>query len=117
MRLKVSHFLALVVVAALSVGLMAGPALAKTNRLGAKQKAHIRATLKKQVKKNPRIVNRRWFLKKASLVDFKLPVTVRLRSSGTGALANANTANLDLGASLGQRQLALSGEILGYIQF
>jgi hypothetical protein len=117
MRLKVSHFLALVVVAALSVGLMAGPAFAKTNRLSAKQKAHIRATLKKQVKKSPKIVNRRWFLKKASLVDFKLPITVRLRSNGTGALANQNTAKLDLGASLGQRQLALSGEILGYLQF
>jgi hypothetical protein len=122
MRLKVSHFLALVVVTALSIGLMAGPASARTHRMSAKQKAHIRASLRKQVKKNPKIVNRRWFLKKASLVNFKLPITVRLRSGSatspeTGALANNNTANLDLGASLGQRQLALSGEILGYIQF
>jgi hypothetical protein len=117
MRLKVSHFLALVVVTALSVGLLAGPASAKTTRLSAKQKSAIRAQLRKAVKKNPRVVRSKSFLKKASLVDFKLPITVRLRTPGTGALANANTANLDLGASLGQRQLSLSGSLLGYIQF
>jgi hypothetical protein len=80
MRLKVSHFLALVVVTALSVGLLAGPASAKTHRLSAKQKSAIRAQLRKAIKKNPRLINRRSFVKKASLVDFKLPVTIRLRT-------------------------------------
>jgi len=130
MRLKVSHFLALVVVAALSVGLLAGPASAKTSRLSAKQKAHIRAVLKKQVKKNPRIVQRKSFLKRASLVNFVLPVTIRLRGVGgqtfsTGANGNyptysggnPNTANIDLGASLGQRQVALGGSLSGNIVF
>jgi len=139
MRLKVSHFLALVVVAALSVGLLAGPASAKTSRLSAKQKSAIRAQLRHQIKKNPKAIRNKHFLKRASLVNFKLPITVRLRTDGngcpvglpnaacapgapgngtnTGALANLNTANIDLGSSLGQRQLSLSGKLLGYLQF
>lgn len=135
MRLKVSHFLALVVVTALTVGLLAGPASAKTTRLSAKQKVAIRAQLRKAIKKNPRVIRSKSFVKRASLVNFKLPITVRLRTNGngcplgiagapcfgqgtnTGALANLNTANIDLGASLGQRQLSLAGSLPGYIQF
>src|ERR1044072_2257339 len=68
-RRKVSHFLVLVVIAALTVGLMAGPAEAK--KMSAKQKSKITRQLKKAVKHNPRVVNKRWFLKKASRGDFK----------------------------------------------
>src|SRR6476659_9546345 len=106
MRLKVSHLLALVVIAALAVGLMAGPASAK---MSAKQKAHVRAQLRKAVKKNPRVVTRKSFLKKAALVDFTLPVTIKLRSSGNGTalspgVSNPNNATIDLGPSLGSRE-------------
>ena len=113
MRLKVSNFLALVVVTALSVGLLAGPASAKTHRMSAKQKAHIRAQLRRQVKKNPRVIQRRSFLKKASLVNFKLPVTIRLRgASGPGSdTSNPNDASIDLGPSLGQRSINLGGKL------
>jgi hypothetical protein len=111
-RRKVSHFLVLVVVAALAIGLMAGPASAK---MSAKQKAQIAKQLRKQVKKNPKVVMKRWFLKKASLVNFKLPVTIRLRESNTAS--NPNIANIDLGPSLGQREIDLGGRLAAEIVF
>src|SRR6188472_3694754 len=114
-RRNVSHFLALVVITALSIGLAAGPASARTHRLSAKQKAHIRAQLRKQVKKNPKVIRSRSFLKKASLVNFKLPVTIRLRDSSSAA--NPNNANIDLGASLGQREIDLGGKLAAEIVF
>ena len=121
LRRKVSHFLALVVVAALGVGLLASPASAK---MSAKQKAHIRAKLKKAVKKNPAVIKKRSFLKQASLVNFKLPVTVRLRTGdipatpgNEAATNNTNSATLDLGASLGQREVDLGGSLPAEIQF
>ena len=115
MRLKVSHFLALVVVAALSVGLLAGPASAKTTRLSAKQKAAIRHKLMRQIKKNPKLFGRKSFMKKASLVDFVLPVTIKLRDSNSAN--NPNSANIDLGASLGQRTINLGGTLPAEIKF
>jgi hypothetical protein len=121
LRRKVSHFLALVVVAALAVGIIATPASAK---MSAKQKAQIRAKLKKQVKKNPAVVKKRSFLKKASLVNFKLPVTVRLRTgdipatpANEAATNNPNNATIDLGASLGQREVDLGGALPAEISF
>jgi hypothetical protein len=118
MRLKVSHFLALVVIAALSVGLAAGTAVAKptsATKLSAKQKAQIRAELRKAVKKNPKVVGKRSFLKKASLVNFRLPVTIALRGGNTAS--NPNSANIDLGASLGQREIDLGGSLAAEIVF
>jgi len=112
MRLKVSHLLALVVIAALTIGLMAGPASAK---MSAKQKAHVRATLKKQVKKNPKVVQKKWFLKKASLVNFRLPVTIQLRGGTTAT--NPNAATIDLGPSLGSREIDLGGSLAAEIVF
>jgi hypothetical protein len=121
LRRKVSHFLALVVVAALGIGLVAAPASAKVS---AKQKAQIRAKLKKQVKKNPGVVKKRSFLKQASLVNFKLPVTVRLRTgdvpatpANEAATNNTNRATIDLGASLGQREVNLGGSLPAEISF
>src|SRR5690349_14754611 len=143
MRLKVSHLLALVLVAALSVGLMADVAAAKparAHKMSAKQKRHIRAQLRRQVRKNPRVVQRKSFLKKAALVNFELPVTIRLRgvptapcnnvsngnyqsasclsgSNPTAIGGNPNKAEVDLGPSLGSRQISLGGSLSGNIVF
>jgi hypothetical protein len=114
LRRKVSHFLALVVVAALAVGLMAGPASAKVS---AKKRAQVSRQLRKAVKKNPRVIRQRWFLKKASLVNFKLPVTIRLRGINPTTGANPNSANIDLGTSLGQREIDLGGSLAAEIVF
>ena len=46
-----------------------------------KQKRVIRAKMLKQLKKNPRLVRKRWFLRKASHVEFALPLTARLAPS------------------------------------
>ena len=91
---------------------MASPASA---RISAKKKAQISRQLKKAVKHNPRVVGKKWFLKKASLVNFKLPVTVRLRDSSSAS--NPNSANIDLGASLGQREIDLGGKLAAEIVF
>src|SRR4051812_48813713 len=94
-RIKTRYLL--LVAAALCV--LAAPAQAQRPHLSKQRAAHIRATLRKQVRHNPRVVRRRSFLKKAALVDFKLPVTLRLRPGGS--------ANADLGASLGNRSIVL----------
>jgi len=100
---------------------LAQPASAKVS---AKQKAQIRAKLKKAVKKHPGIIKKRSFLKQASLVNFKLPITVRLRTGDNPTTAaneastnNTNKATLDLGASLGQRDVYLGGKLAGEITF
>jgi len=93
---------------------MAGPASAKVSP---KKKAQIQRQLRKAVKKSPGVVNKKWFMKKASLVNFKLPVTLRLRGINPATGANPNTANVDLGASLGQREIDLGGSLSGEITF
>jgi hypothetical protein len=139
LRRKVSHFLALVVIAALSVSLFAGVADARSSKMSAKQKAAVRAKLRKQIKKNPRVIQRKSFVKKAALVNFKLPVTLRLRGGNTptgpcngfsapaGACqptgnvvpgnSNPNKATVDLGASLGKREVDLGGKLAAEIVF
>lgn len=114
MSLKSSlwRYLGLLAVAALAVGVFAGPASAK--KLSAKQRAAVRAQLRKEIKKNPRLINRKSFVKRAGRVDFTLPVTVRLRPNTSSAV---NSANLDLGASLGQRQVNLGGKLAAEIVF
>lgn len=124
MSLKSSlwRYLGLLAVAALAVGVFAGPASAK--KLSAKQRAAVRAQLKKQIKKNPAVINKRSFVKRASLANFRLPVTVALRTGdkpGTpaneSATANQNSAKIDLGTSLGNREVNLGGSLKGVIQF
>ena len=51
---------------------IAVPASAKLTK---HQKAHIRKQLKRAIKKNPRLIRSKSFLKKAALSDFTLPVT------------------------------------------
>ena len=53
-------------------------AQAKQKRLTKKQKAKIRRQLYRQLKKNPRLIRKRWFVRKANHVAFELPLTVRL---------------------------------------
>jgi hypothetical protein len=92
--------------------IIAGPASAKLSK---SQKVHIRHQLRKQIKKNPKLIRSRHFIKRASLVNFKLPVTIRLRDSST--TSNPNRATVDLGTSLGQREVDLGGNLAAEIVF
>ncbi len=83
LRRHVLQVVALVTAVALVFGAFAGSAVAK--KMSKSQKAKVRAELRKQVKKNPGVVKRRSFLRKAALVNFKLPVTIRLRNPCQGA--------------------------------
>jgi hypothetical protein len=69
----------------------------------------------KQVKKHPGVINRKSFIKRASLVNFKLPITIRLRDASSAA--NPNSATVDLGASLGQREINLGGKLAAELTF
>jgi hypothetical protein len=53
-------------------------AAAKAKPLTKRQRAKIRRDLQRQMRRNPSVVLRRDFGKKASLIDFQLPLTVRL---------------------------------------
>src|SRR4051794_3102197 len=99
------------VVFALSAVIVA-PASAKLTK---SQKVHMRHQLLHSIKKNPKLIRSKSFIKKASLVNFALPVTIRLRGSTTSA--NPNKANIDLGPSLGQREIDLGGSLGATIVF
>src|SRR4051812_39220361 len=108
--------LLVVLSAAIAAPISASSASASAKRpLNAKARTAERAKLLRAVRKDPKVVNRRSFLKRASLVNFKLPITVRLRGSTTSA--NPNRANIDLGASLGQRTIGLGGDLSGELVF
>ena len=142
LRRHVLQVVALVTAVALVFGAFAGSAGAK--KLTKKQKAKIRAELRKQVKKNPAAVKRRSFLRRAGLVDFKLPITIRLRNvcdasqNSTGVTApggllltteNCNaqgtalnqrtipSAKVNLGPSLGARDVAIGGALAAVVEF
>jgi hypothetical protein len=80
-------------------------------RVPAHRAAKIRAALARQVKRDPAVVTRRWFLRKAGLVKFALPVTLRVRADG------APSARADLGPSLGSRTIALGGSLAARVLF
>jgi hypothetical protein len=101
----------LAVVFALSAVVVA-PASAKLTKA---QKAHVRKQLKRAIHKNPKLIRSKSFIKKASLVNFKLPVTIRLR--GSNAATNPNNATVDLGTSLGKREVDLGGSLAAEIVF
>ena len=122
----------------LCAGLIANVEMASaaSSKMSAKQKAAVRAKLRKQIKKNPKVIQRKSFVKKAALVNFKLPVTLRLRGANTPGSCNGfststcnpttgvtpgnsnpNLANVDLGASLGTRTVALGGKLAAEIVF
>src|SRR3954451_8627640 len=54
------RYLGLLAVAALAVGVFAGPASAK--KMSAKQRAAVRAQLRKQIKKHPGVINKKSFI-------------------------------------------------------
>jgi lysophospholipase L1-like esterase len=115
-RLSLRYVVVLVVM--VCVGLL-GPVsisnAAAKRPVGAKARAAERSKLLRAVKRDPKLVNKRSFIKRASLVNFKLPITVRLRGSTTSA--NPNRANIDLGASLGSRTIGLGGDLSGELVF
>jgi lysophospholipase L1-like esterase len=118
--MRLGHRWVALLVVALCVGLVgpvagASASVHKKTHMSAKAKRVARARLLRAIKKNPRLVSNRSFVKKASLVNFKLPVTIRLRNSSVAT--NPNVANLDLGASLGKRTLGLGGSLAGEIVF
>lgn len=80
-------------------------------QVSAQRAAQVRAHLIRQIKRGPDVITRRWFLRKAGLVQFKLPVTLRLRPNP------APSATADLGASLGPRAIALGGSIAADVTF
>src|SRR3954447_4015488 len=118
--MRLGHRWMALLLVALCVGLVGPVAEAsahprKHTRISAKAKRIQRARLYRAIKRNPKLIMRRSFVKKASLVNFKLPITVRLRNSAVAS--NPNSANLDLGASLGQRSIGLGGSLSGEIVF
>jgi len=94
---------------------------ARTHKLSKAQKHAISKKLMRAVKKNPRVISKRWFLKKASLVSFSLPSTIRLDpvvdQAGNIAGDPQSRAFLNLGPSLGQRTIPLSGSLHANINF
>jgi len=115
-----------------------GSADAKMHRYTKAQRTAISKKLTRAVKKNPRVISKRWFLKKASLVNFTLPTTIRLlpAKNQQGGFANndsqlngpnnpalttgsllGNYASIDLGPSLGVRTIGLGGTIKANINF
>jgi hypothetical protein len=57
----------------------------KAERISAKERARIRTSLRRQVRRNPGVITSKGFAHKADLVDFKLPMAIRLgRSNGVG---------------------------------
>jgi hypothetical protein len=96
---------------------------ADAKHLSKAQKHAISKKLLKAVKKNPRVISKRWFLKKASLVSFSLPSTIRLtpaKDQNGNYITNdttKNTAVLNLGPSLGSRTIGLTGALHANINF
>ena len=132
LRRRVLRYVALVTAVAMALGAFAGSASAK--KLSKSQKASISKQLRKQIKKNPRAIRSKSFLRKAALVNFKLPVTIRIRGdcpAGSGGAASCPagkvntglnersqyTADVDLGPSLGQRKVSIAGSLAAEVQF
>ena len=62
-----------------------------------KQRAQIRRALKRQLRTNPSTVLRRNFLRKAALVDFKLPLTIRLnRAPGADGVPEPSDDQIEI---------------------
>ena len=54
--------------------------VAKRERVRTRARAKTRAALRRELRRNPKAVLTRSFLKRANHVNFKLPLTVRLRA-------------------------------------
>jgi hypothetical protein len=93
----------------------AGPAAAAGQRMTAGERAKVRTELRRAIKQQPSLIRTRSFVRRAGLVNFKLPVTIRLRNATLAS--NPNVASVDLGASLGRRSIGLGGTLAGEITF
>lgn len=110
------------------------PAHARASAKAGAGKAQIKRQLAKEVRRNPRVIRTRSFLRRAALVNFKLPITIRLRGEcpagaggsglcptgpGNSGLNERGTAaaNVDLGPSLGQRPVNLKGSLAAEVTF
>ncbi len=123
------------VAVALVAPVAAAPA---AKRVSAEKKAVIGKQLRKQLKHNPSALRRRSFLRRAALVNFELPVTIRLRNTcmtdngenpapgggqtcaTQGTALNQRTlpsARVNLGPSLGTREIVISGALGAVVQF
>ncbi len=104
-------------------GLTLATSGAFAERLPLKESEAIKAQLRHAVNHDPKVVKKAWFLRKASLVNFVLPVTIRLlpASDGSGHFVPndvvGNYATLDLGESLGQRAIGLGGQVNAEVRF
>ena len=89
--------------------------------LTAHQKAVIRARLMRQIKHNPGMIKNKAWLREAGVVQFQLPVTIRLNPSPFSAAGvtniQDNRAQLDLGPSLGNHTVGLTGSLHATITF
>jgi hypothetical protein len=120
---------------------VAVPASASASASGAHRRA-VRAKLLRQIKRHPGLIRSRTFIKKASAVNFILPVTIRLNpdvvlpnvlcgafglTAGCagpvtlpqlGGLQNSDDqAILNLGASFGIKNLKIGGQVEAYVDF
>lgn len=123
------------VVLALAVPVAAAPA---AKRASAGKKAKVRKQLRLELKRHPSALRRRSFLRRAALVNFELPVTIRLRNTcmndngenpapgggqtclTQGTALNQSTlpsALINLGPSLGTREVVISGSLAAVVQF
>ncbi len=111
---------------------------ASAARKAAVRKAVVRRQLRREVRRSPAALRRRSFLRRAALVNFQLPVTIRLRnacmnengqnpapSGGQNCLTQGTalnqrtlpTASINLGPSLGSRQVVISGALAAVVEF
>jgi|GEM_PF-3646297 len=94
---------------------------ARAIHLTAREKRIIRARLMREIKANPRMIRNKAWLRSAAIVQFQLPVTIRLNPQPFTAqgVTNVmdNNATLDLGPSLGSRQIGLTGALHATISF
>src|SRR3954465_4043248 len=113
MSRRTLRVLGLTLIVAVFTSAFVANADARTHKLSKAQKTAISKKLLRAAKKNPRVISKRWFLKKASLVSFSLPSTIRLDAVNdqAGNHGAQNTATLDLGPSLGTRSINLGGSL------
>ena len=97
LRRRVLRVVAIATAVAMVFGAFAGGASAK--KISKAQKAKISKQLRKQIKKNPRVIRSKSFLRKAALVNFKLPVTIRLRGECPAGSGGAASCPADAGPS------------------
>ena len=113
-------------------------ASAKAMSAKAAKRAAVRRQLRRELRRTPAALRTRSFLRRAALVNFKLPVTIRLRNTcmsdngqnpapapaqtcaTQGTALNQRTlptAAINLGPSLGTREVVISGALAAVVEF